>query len=133
MIPMNAAMLNQYHRYFGVVNHTESTKKVVSAYQIVYAEAKEKIVELFYMVEGSDKLRSLQLPAKASLSQIMCAHGDAFIKVNRNYLVNTVMLTGVFPVSDKEHGCTVKGATGVIPVSRRSVTLARRAYAQVNK
>lgn len=133
MIPMNPAMLNQYQTYNGAVNHAEAARKVASAYQIVYAEAKDKIIELHYLVEGSDKLRSMQLPAKASLSQIMCDHGDGFIKVNRNYLVNTVMLTGVFPVSDKEHGCTVRGATCVIPVSRRSVTLARRAYAKVNK
>lgn len=131
MLRRNPNMLNPFQQYFAWRQGSHAVIPSCLAHQIVYAEAKEKIVEVYYLDSGN-KPKSFVLSAHTSLSQLVADHGDGFIKVNRNYLVNTVALTGVFPTSDKETGCSVTGFGGVIPVSRRSAITASRIYKSLN-
>lgn len=131
MLRRNPNMLNPFMQYYACRQASHAVIPSCLAHQIVYAEAKEKIIEVYYLDSGN-KPKSFILPASASLSQIISEHGDGFIKVNRNYLVNTVALTGVFPVGPKEFGCSVTGFGGVIPVSRRSAVTAVRVYKSMN-
>lgn len=131
MLRRNPNMLNPFQQYYASRQSSHAVIPSCLAHQIVYAEAKEKVVELFYLDSGG-KPKSFVLPSSMSLSQLVADHGDGFIKVNRNFLVNTVALTGVFPTSDKETGCSVTGFGGVIPVSRRSAITASRIYKSLN-
>lgn len=128
---VNPNMLDPFKLYTAPKTRLTSVPASTLAHRILYAYASDKVVELHYL-DNMDKHRSLVVTGETSLTQLKIAHGAGFVLVNRNLLVNTVAMSGVFKTGDKTFGCSIHGSGAVLTVSRRSIKAVRAAFASVN-
>lgn len=128
---VNPVMLEAFKLYSAPKRKYQEVPFTTLAHRIIYAESKDKGIDLYYL-DNKDKLCSLVISGETSLTQLVNTHGAGFVRVGRSLLVNTVAMTGVFPISEKNYGCSVTGSGVILPVSRRCVKAAKLAFASIN-
>lgn len=128
---VNPVMLQAFKLYSAPKRKNQNVPYTTLAHRVLYAEAKHKGVDLYYLNNG-DTLQSLVVSGETSLAEFARTHGAGFIRINRNLIVNTAAITGVFPTSDKEYGLSMIGTSTILPISRRSVKAVKAAYASIN-
>lgn len=128
---VNPVMLQAFKLYSAPKRKNQDVPFTTLAHRILYAEAKYKGVDLYYLNNG-DALQSLVVSGETSLAELERTHGAGFIRINRNLIVNTAAITGVFPTSDKNYALSVVGSSNILPISRRSVKAVKAAYASIN-
>lgn len=128
---VNPVMLQPFKLYSAPKRKNQAVPPTTLAHRVLYAEAKYKGVDLYYLDNG-DALQTLVVSGESTLAGLERNHGAGFIRINRNLLVNVTAITGVFPTSDKDHGLSVTGSTNILPISRRSLKAVKAAYASIN-
>lgn len=137
---INHNILQPFTCHEGMQLRNDLNRPSTLAHRIVYAVAKDKGVDIYYLDNG-DRPQMMVAHSLKTLAQLQRLHGDGFVLINRNTLVNTVALTGVFLVDVKKvpkgylrtYGASVLGWPDVVlPVSRRSSNLVRAAFESVN-
>ena len=131
MLRVNPVMLDAFRLYSAPKNRHQVVTATTLAHRIVYAQSMHKGIDLYYL-DNADKLRCLVVSGESSLAEFERNHGAGFTRVNRNLLVNTVAITGVFRTTDKEHGCSLVGTPTILPISRRRIKDIRLAFESVN-
>lgn len=124
MLKFNQAMRNPYQRY--ECYRSASVPVSTNAHCIVFVKAEDKVVDFHYIDHGG-KPRNFVGTDGMSLAKIVDAHGaDGFIRINRNFVVNLVAVTALFPTSQGGFAISVEGFPNILPVSRRLVTTVRK-------
>lgn len=127
---VNPKMVEAFHLYTATKRKHQVVPFTTLAHRIVYAKSEHKGVDLYYL-DNANKLCSMVIAGETSLAILERTHGNGFVRINRNLIVNTEAITGVFPVSDKEFACSVVGVANVLPISRRSLKAVRLAFESV--
>ena len=109
-------MKNEFHVY--VETFYRELRGSLNAFQIVYATAEDKVVNIHYNDAGKLKVGMFN---KESLKQIDERHEGGFLFANRNCLVNKKEIISLFPYAPDKFRLLLRGVAAPVEVSRRNV------------
>lgn len=114
-----------------VQNFYRTTQKSCAAKAIVYCEARDKLIDIYYL---DDKRQLQTLSADSSLINLCNNHPQAFTQIHRHFIVRTELMefivsSGLPPANRR---VSISHINHTLPISRRRLSIVKAALASLD-